>query len=79
MIDQFECKELKSSLELAPLDKNTKGEIIKVKKSEKLPVKRLPMESTNFSDAFKYLMMRKKYMDVVKARRIPSIGDTKLR
>lgn len=78
-IDQFECKELKSSLELAPLAKNTKREIIKVKKSEKLPVKRLPMESTNFSDAFKYLMMRKKYMEVVRARRIPSIGDTRLR
>lgn len=79
LIDKFECKELKSSLEMAPLAKNTKREIIKVKKSEKLPVKRLPMESTNFSDAFKYLMMRKKYMEVVRARRIPSIGDTKLR
>ncbi len=44
LIDAFECKELKSSLELTPMDKS-KGKIVKVKKSEKLPLKRLPFES----------------------------------
>jgi hypothetical protein len=75
MIDQFECRELKSSLELAPVEKDTKNNIKKVKKSEKFPVKRLPMESTNYSDAFKYLMCRKKYMDVVKSRQTPTMSD----
>ena len=68
-IDQYECKELKCSLELAPLDKGTKGQLIKVKKSEKLPLARLPMESTNMSDAFKYLMCRPRYINIVKSHR----------
>jgi hypothetical protein len=60
LIDKFECRELKSSLDLAPLEKNSRGKIIKVKKSEKLPIKRLPMESTNMSDAYKYLVCNRK-------------------
>ncbi len=79
LIDQFECKELKSSLELAPVEKDTKGNIKKVKKSESLPVNRLPMESTNFSDAFKYLICRKKYLDISKAKRKITYGDPSLR
>ncbi len=79
LIDQFECKELKSSLELAPVEKDSKGNIKKVKKSEHLPVNRLPMESTNFSDAFKYLICRKKYLDISKARRKITYGDPTLR
>lgn len=78
LIDQFECKELKSSLELAPVEK-ARGRIRKVKKSEKLPVKRLPMESTNFSDAFKYLMCRKRWLDISKQRQAIYLGDIKLR
>lgn len=69
-IDQNECKELKCSLELAPLDKNAKGQLIKVKKSEKLSLQRLPLESTNMSDAFKYLLCRPKYLNVVKSKRL---------
>jgi hypothetical protein len=79
LIDQFECKELKSSLELAPSEKDSKGNIRKIKKSEKLATKRLPMESTNYSDAFKYLMCRKKYMDIAKSRRAVLLGDPKIR
>lgn len=79
LIDQFECKEYKSSLEMAPLEKDTKGNIKKVKKSEKLAPRRLPMESTNMSDAGKYLLCRKKYLDVVKSRRSISFGDPGLR
>lgn len=79
LIDMFECKELKSSLELAPLTKDKKGNVEKVKKSEKLPIKRLPMESTNYSDAFKALMCRKRYLDLVKPHRAPTMGDPFLR
>lgn len=79
LIDQFECRELKSSLELAPLEKDTKGNIKKQKKSEKFPVKRLPMESTNYSDAFKYLICRRKYLDAVRSRRAPRMGDPTFR
>jgi len=79
LIDQFECKELKSSLELAPTEKDPKGNVRKVKKSKKYSVKRLPMESTNYSDAFKYLMCRKKYMDIAKARQAILLGDPKVR
>ncbi len=68
LIDRHECPRLKSSLELAPLKKN-KGKIQKEKKSEKLPLKRLPHESTNMSDAFKYLMCRRKYMLIAKQKK----------
>jgi hypothetical protein len=54
-INEDNCKCLKSSLNMAPTEKY-KGTIRKVKKSEKLPLQRLPMESTNMSDAFDYLI-----------------------
>lgn len=54
-INEDNCKCLKSSLNMAPAEKY-KGTIRKVKKSEKLPLQRLPMESTNMSDAFDYLI-----------------------
>jgi hypothetical protein len=79
MIDQFEAKEYKSSIEIAPLEKDSKGNIKKIKKSEKLAVRRLPMESTNMSDAGKYLLCRKKYLDIVKSRRPTYVGDPGLR
>ena len=54
-INEDNCKCLKSSLNMAPSEKY-KGTIRKVKKSEKLPLQRLPMESTNMSDAFDYVI-----------------------
>lgn len=69
LIDRYECPRLKSSLELAPLERN-KGKMVKVKKSEKLPIKRLPHESTNMSDAFKYLMCRREYMIIAKQKKL---------
>ena len=78
LIDQFECKELKSSLELAKLEK-VHGKIRKDKRSEKLEVKRLPMESTNFSDAFKYLICRKHWLSISKQKQISYLGDIRLR
>lgn len=74
LIDRYECKELKSSLELAPLIKDGKGRIVKDKKSEKLNIKRLPLESTNMSDAFKYLICRRKYLLIAKQQRKVSVS-----
>lgn len=65
-IDTFNCKELKSSMHMAPLMKSSKGEIKKQKTSEKLPLKRLPLESTNPSDAFKYWICKPEYLLALK-------------
>lgn len=73
-IDQYQCRSLKSSLELTKLitKKNTKTggtEIHKDKSSESLPLHKLPMQSTNFSDAFKYLLYRKKWAKLIGYKR----------
>lgn len=69
LVDEINCKELISSIEKAPAGIRYKGEskvIFKVKKSEKLAPKKLPMYSTNLSDAFKYLMMRPTWRKLAK-------------
>jgi hypothetical protein len=78
-IDRYHCKQLKSSIEGARTQKNTRGQIVKDKRSEKLPVSRLPMESTNPSDSFKYLMMRKTWRYLVSVGRAQDAGDVKER
>lgn len=68
-IDSLNCKQVKASLENAPTKvKYAKGKkiISKEKKSEKLPPERLPMESTNPSDAVKYLLCRTHWLNMVK-------------
>lgn len=78
LIDTQNCPELISSIELARATVKYKGEtklVAKVKKSEKLPVKKLPRLSTNFSDAFKYLMMRKDWLKAVEAERRTNTGS----
>ncbi len=77
LIDAYECKELKSSLELAPMER-VKGKIQKVKKSEKLPLERLPLESTNMSDAFKALVCQTKYMEQLKFGRFSNDTGVKV-
>lgn len=77
LIDKFECKELKSQLENTPLSKGPKGEIKKVKSGDKLPSSRLAMESTNFTDAFKYLMCRPKWIAIAKQRSSTPVGSIK--
>lgn len=79
LIDKYECKELVSSIKLAPMTKDTKGRIVKVKKSEQLAIKRLPMESTNMSDAMKYLLCRKKFLSLVKPKNKISVGSVDVR
>jgi hypothetical protein len=78
-IDAFECKELKASLKLAPVRKNSRNQIEKVKSSEKLAAHRLPMESTNMSDAFKYLICRKKWLNIVKYKKQMAFGSVSVR
>ena len=82
LIDKYNCKELKSSLEMAPPKiKTVKGKkiVVKGKSSEKLPINRLPLESTNFSDSFKYLMMRRKWRKYVKGTSQTYLGDPSIR
>lgn len=73
LIDGHNCKCLKSSLENAPrgTKTNRKGTklLIKVKKSEKLPLGQLPMFSTNFSDAFKYYICRRDWQRILRESR----------
>lgn len=64
-VDALNCPELVSSLELARQTVKYRGEVkvvAKDKRSEKLDIKKLPKLSTNFSDAFKYLMMRRAWI-----------------
>jgi hypothetical protein len=68
LIDMFECRELKNQLEITPVTKSEKNEIQKVKKGDKLPSARLAMESTNFTDAFKYLVCRPKWVSIAKQK-----------
>lgn len=73
-IDQYQCRELKSSLELSRIitKKDTQTgatRIHKDKSSESIALHKLPMQSTNMSDAFKYLMYRKTWANLVKHKR----------
>lgn len=73
MIDAVNCREAVSSIEKAPAGIKYKGLqkiVFKVKKSEKLKPHLLPMMSTNFSDAFKYGMMRKEFRNVIQGRKV---------
>jgi len=83
LIDMYNCKPLKCSLESTKAIKTATQQggkaIKKDKRSEKLPVKRLPLESSNPSDAWKYLMMRKKWRVMVKARPSQSAGEATAR
>lgn len=71
LIDMYHAKPLKCSLEIAPtkiVEFKGKKRVSKDKRSEGLPANRLPYESTNFSDSFKYLMMRKKWVKWTKVK-----------
>lgn len=79
-IDFFEAKHLKASLENARTkivhNKARASVTTKDKSSEKLPVHRLPLESTNPSDSFKYLMMRRGWRNLIKHKGIQNISDS---
>lgn len=65
LIDVYQAKNLKLSLELART-KVREGIVYKDKSSEKLKISDLPTQSTNPSDSFKYLLMRKDWRKIVK-------------
>lgn len=70
LIDAANCRELVASIEKARAEVKYIGKVKvvhKVKKSEKLAPKKLPMNSTNFSDAFKYLLMRTEWTKLIRA------------
>lgn len=71
LVDVPNCVEMVSSIEGARQEtkwrRGTKV-VAKVKRSEKLELKKLPRLSTNFSDAFKYLMMRRQWVAAARPR-----------
>lgn len=72
LIDQYNCCCLKAELEVTKTktttDKSGSTLVVKEKSGDKLPRERLPKESTNLTDAFKYLMMRREFMKVWQSR-----------
>jgi hypothetical protein len=73
LIDQYNCRELKSSMEQAQVT-YLMGRLKKKKISEKIAVSRLPMESTNLSDAMKYLLCRREWLAVAKGTKTDNTG-----
>ncbi len=70
LVDALNCPEMISSIEGAKAEVKYRGSVkvvAKVKKSEKLEAKKLPRLSTNFSDAFKYLMMRRRWLTAARS------------
>lgn len=70
LVDSVNCSELISSIEGARARVIYRGNekiVAKVKKGERLELKKLPRMSTNFSDAFKYLLMRREWTNAVKS------------
>lgn len=72
-IDQYNCSNLKSEMEVTKTKvasgRDTGGTIVKLKTGDKLPTHRLPKESTNLTDALKYLILRKEWIRIWKLRR----------
>ena len=68
VIDQYNCVNTKAEMENTPIrvDKDRLGHdvIRKGKAGDKLPVNRLAKESTNLTDAVKYLVMRKQWLNI---------------
>lgn len=73
IIDKYQCRQLISSMNVAKQivkpDKKGIRKLYKDKSSEKLPLKKRPMYSTNMSDALKYLICRKSWLSVIKDRK----------
>lgn len=69
LIDRTNCPCLKAQLEKTAAKTSNgsrmAGMVVKQKKVDGLPVHRLAKESTNFTDAFKYLLCRKAFLKLV--------------
>ncbi|MDR0939931.1 MAG: hypothetical protein LBN29_11400 [Mediterranea sp.] len=69
LIDQHECPNLKAEMEVTGTEVRSEARtkasvVVKKKTGDKLPARRLPRESTNLTDALKYLVMRKEFLRV---------------
>lgn len=77
--DQYNCSNLKSEMEITGTKSVTRSdggsEIVKLKTGDKLPTNRLPKESTNLTDALKYLMLRKEWIRIWKTGRNLSVAS----
>ena len=73
-ICSFGCRNLKSSMQKAKtkvsIDKNGIKYTGKDKASEKLPFHKLPSQSTNLPDAFKYFIFRVEWVKISKQKRV---------
>lgn len=85
-LDRYNCRNLISSIESAPviIKTNAKGQkvIHKDKSSEKKYADRpdlLPGMSTNYSDAFKYWLMRRDYINLTKKGRLVTFSDPQVK
>ena len=81
LVDVLNCPEMVCSIEGAKAEVKHRGQqkvVAKVKKTEKLEAKKLPRLSTNFSDAFKYLMMRREWLNAAKAAPSAASGAAEL-
>lgn len=78
-IDRHNCPNLKSEMEITKTKMATSSRdgnqiIVKEKTGDKLPTVRLPKESTNLTDALKYLIMRKAWIRVWELGRKSSLS-----
>ena len=67
MIDRANCPMLKSEMEVTKTKQSGSQSgnlIVKLKAGDKLPTARLPKESTNLTDALKYLIMRRVWINI---------------
>ena len=69
LIDAQNCPNLKVEMENCPLrvveDKRSgRKDLRKDKRGERLPAHRLPQESTNLTDALKYLILRREWANL---------------
>ena len=68
VIDRHNCECLKAEMENCPTrvtkDRFNRDVIRKEKKGDKLPFDRLPKESSNLTDALKYLLMRPEWVNI---------------
>lgn len=77
LIDRTNCPCLKAQMEKTPAKistgTRTDGLVVKEKKGDGLPVERLPRESTNFTDALKYLLCRRAFLRLVNRSKSSSV------
>ena len=71
-IDQHNCPCLKAEMEITKTKvtqtRDGSNTIVKLKTGDKLPTARLAKESTNLTDALKYLILRKEWVRLYKSR-----------